>query len=343
MNCDVANDASVAIRWLREVDDKEVSVSARVETSRCTDIQRIPLCTTHHGMLRAAMSRDSLLGPRGDTVLNAYRIAVPAPGSQEVVPHPLNHSQVKRGESLRNAFWAGAGFNQLIAKRGRNGPDDSAVAHGRSRKHRDAKTAGNSRFEVGVAKSTEQLTAADDLIRRRYAWRGYKVESSEDAEPTGKQSDPCHNVTFFALDHGTVVGTITLRLDGPDGLRADATHGHVIGYARDKGRRLGELTRLALAAHVDSRRVLSSLFGVVYSVGRWEHQVTDVFVEVNPRHVAFYVRALGFAAVGDAKFCERVCAPSILLYADVDSLEDRLGGAVPSWPEQLESAQRGSA
>jgi len=275
--------------------------------------------------------------------LNAYDVATSAPVSYEILPQLLKHSPVKRDESLRNAFWAGAGFDHLIGKRGRNHSDDGAMAHRRSRKHRDAKTADNSLFEVAVAKSTEQLTAADNLIRTRYAWRGYKVESSEGAEPAGKQSDLSQNVTFFAMDQGTVVGTITLRLDGPDGLRADATHGPVIGYARAKGRRLGELTRLALAARVDSRRVLSSLFGLVYSVGRWEHQVADVFVEVNPRHVAFYVRALGFAVVGDAKFCERVCAPSILLYADVDSLEDTLGVAVPSWPEQLESAQRRSA
>jgi hypothetical protein len=141
----------------------------------------------------------------------------------------------------------------------------------------------------------------------------------------------------------TVVGTITLRLDGPDGLRADATHGDIMQYARADDRRLGELTRLALAEGADSRLVLSSLFGLVYSVGRWVHNVTDVFIEVNPRHVSFYARALGFAIVGDVKFCERVRAPSILLYADVDSLEERLGLAASAAAEALEPEKRMSA
>jgi hypothetical protein len=225
--------------------------------------------------------------------------------------------------------------------RGRNGCDGAATAYAQSPNHRKAAADDCSGLEVAVAKSTEQLAAADNLIENRYAWRGYKLQSSERVEQPEQQEDPSYRVTFFAMVNRRVVGTITLRLDGPAGLRADATHGDIIQYARAESRRLGELTRLALAAHVDSRRVLSSLFGLVYSIGRWEHNVTDVFVEVNPRHVAFYVRALGFAIVGDAKFCERVGAPSILLYADVESLEERLGLGVPSWPE--ESAQRRSA
>ena len=40
--------------------------------------------------------------------------------------------------------------------------------------------------------------------------------------------------------------------------------------------------------------MLASLFGLVYTVGRVTHGVTDVFIEVNPRHAGFYSRVLGF-------------------------------------------------
>ena len=80
--------------------------------------------------------------------------------------------------------------------------------------------------------------------------------------------------------------------------------------------------------------MLASLFGLVYAVGRWVHDVTEVFIEVNPRHVAFYARALGFAVVGEARFCERVRAPSVLLQADVGALGDRLGLAARDVAEE---------
>jgi hypothetical protein len=76
---------------------------------------------------------------------------------------------------------------------------------------------------------------------------------------------------------------------------------------------------------VDSRQVLASLFGILYTVGRVRHGVTDVFIEVNPRHVTFYVRALGFVVAGEARFCERVRAPSVLLHLAVETLEALLG------------------
>lgn len=262
----------------------------------------------------------------------------------EILPQLLKRPSAARDASLLNAVRAGKGFDSLIVKRGRN--DHRAAVKGanvHSRTHPRSHAASTPALHVGVAKLAEQLEAADELIRKRYAWRGYSLEASEHAGHAEQDVNLRDYVTFFAMEDSKVVGTITLRLDGPSGLRAEATHGDILQYARGEGRRLGELTRLALAEGADSRLVLSSLFGLVYSVGRWVHNVTDVFIEVNPRHVAFYARALGFAIVGDARFCERVRAPSILLYADVDSLEERLGLAASAAAQALEPEERYSA
>jgi hypothetical protein len=131
-------------------------------------------------------------------------------------------------------------------------------------------------------------------------------------------------MTFIATVAQSTLGTVTLRLDGPGGLRAEATHPEAVKRARADGRRIGELTRLALAEHVDSLQVLASMFGLIYSIGRVVHGVTDVLIEVNPRHVAFYVRALGFVVAGEARFCDRVSAPSVLLHLTVETLESLL-------------------
>ena len=180
-------------------------------------------------------------------------------------------------------------------------------------------------LHVGVAKSVEEIEAAYRLICKRYAWRGYSLEAFDYQDIPARQDDSSREVTFFVADPQSTLGTITLRLDGPEGLRAEATHREAMRHVRTEGRRIGELTRLAVSEGVDSRGVLASLFGLVYAEGRLVYGVTDVFIEVNPRHVAFYSRALGFVVGGEARYCERVRAPSVLLHLQVETLEKRLG------------------
>jgi N-acyl amino acid synthase FeeM len=132
-------------------------------------------------------------------------------------------------------------------------------------------------------------------------------------------------VTFLVASDRTAVGTLTLGLDGPLGLRAEAAYGEIIERFRRAGNRVCELTRLAVAESNNSKAVLTSLFSLAHVVGRTTHDVTDVFIEVNPRHVGFYSRVLGFVVGSGEKFCERVRAPSVLLQLEVEALEARLG------------------
>jgi hypothetical protein len=186
-----------------------------------------------------------------------------------------------------------------------------------------AGTVGVSDIRVGVAQSSEHLEAAEDLVRKRYSWRGYDVGIPKDSKATA--SGPVsRQITFVAADDRYTLGTITLGLDGPSGLHADETHRDAVDAARAQGRRVCELTRFAVHEKADSRRVLASLFSLVYAAGRTIHGVTDVFIEVNPRHVSFYSRLLGFVVAAGERFCERVRAPSVLLHLELGTLEERL-------------------
>lgn len=177
---------------------------------------------------------------------------------------------------------------------------------------------------VAIAESPEEISAAGGLVRRRYAWRGYDVDAADDPDAARKCDRLGQEITFVAAKSDTTIGTLTLSLDGPLGLRAEETHGDVIGTARASGRRVCELTRLAIAERVDSKPVLASLFSHAYAAGLADHGVTDVFIEVNPRHVAFYSRVLGFVVAAGEGFCERVRAPSVLLHIEVEALAERL-------------------
>lgn len=48
---------------------------------------------------------------------------------------------------------------------------------------------------------------------------------------------------------------------------------------------------------------------------------TDVVIEVNPRHVRFYKRMLGFVEFGAERMCSRVDAPAVLLRLELDYVD----------------------
>ncbi len=173
------------------------------------------------------------------------------------------------------------------------------------------------------AESVEDFDAAHRLVRRRYAWRGYDVPTSDEPHLRPQSAATRREITFLAADEIDTVGTITLGLDGSAGLLAERTHRHAVTQRRADGGSVCELTRLAVAERADSKSVLAALFNLAYAAGS-SRGVTDVFIEVNPRHVGFYTRVLGFAVAAAEKFCERVHAPSVLLALAIEELERRL-------------------
>jgi hypothetical protein len=49
-----------------------------------------------------------------------------------------------------------------------------------------------------------------------------------------------------------------------------------------------------------------------------------MFIEVNPRHVAFYKRMLNFSPAGECKICPRVDAPAVLLHCEVQYMRQQV-------------------
>jgi hypothetical protein len=242
---------------------------------------------------------------------------------------------------LHLASAAQRGFASLIDDRRRGERSPPSPPPLRSRMFAAPATTDRPRVHVGVAQSLEQMEAADRLVRKRYAWRGYRLEASGSQVPRITSAQARREITFLATVSQSMRGTVTLRLDGPEGLHAEATHPEAVRRARADGRRIGELTRLALAEDVDSRQVLAPMFALIYTVGRVVHGVTDVLIEVNPRHVAFYVRILGFVVAGEARFCDRVSAPSVLLHLAVETLESLLEWGT-THPEQARAMRFGT-
>lgn len=174
-----------------------------------------------------------------------------------------------------------------------------------------------------VAVRPDQIQAADKLVRKRYAWRGYHVPSGEDFE-AGTPGSEGYPVTLLAVDRGTLLGTLTVRTDSPQGLLAEESYRSEIEHLRREGRRIGELVKLAVEEGVDWKAALDALVQSAYLVTHVVHALTDVLIEVNPRHVRFYQRVFGFVVAAGERMCARAGAPSVLMQLDIAQFGRRL-------------------
>ncbi len=130
--------------------------------------------------------------------------------------------------------------------------------------------------------------------------------------------------TLLAEDaQGQAAATVTLVFDAEMGLPCDAVFEQEVMRSRLKGRRLAEVTRLAVHPnHAGAKSLLTHLFNFIYIYAR-KVRAQDAFViEVNPRHALFYKRMFGFEAYGPMRKCPRVeNAPAALLCLDLHKAE----------------------
>lgn len=177
-------------------------------------------------------------------------------------------------------------------------------------------------FNIRVALSAVRHADSGALVRRLYAWRGYAFQSGEGA---------FDKMTLYAETGGELVGTMSLCLDRGDALPADEHFRDRLDVLRRAGRRLCEPSRLAIDAGM-SKRVFAALIHISYLYARGLRGFTDYVIEVNPRHVAFYQRMLGFVDFGGERPCSRVGAPAVLLRLPLD----QMGAQIRKWGGSFE-------
>ena len=194
-----------------------------------------------------------------------------------------------------------AAFKPLASPSSHQSSVDAAAPAGLS--HQDC---ASRRFQIRSAHSSRQRHSASALIGRMYAGRGYRSTGlPEEAAP--------HRITLTATEDDNTIGTITVGFDSPAGLCVDELFAAETAALRKAGRRLCEFTKLAMDALVQSKRVLASLFHVAYVCAHRLMDCDDLLVEVNPRHVRFYQRMLGFEVCGPQRMNPRVDAPAVLM------------------------------
>jgi hypothetical protein len=176
-------------------------------------------------------------------------------------------------------------------------------------------------LRICVVKQHTQRRRTSALIERRYAWRGYS------ASPLPASSDG--KITLSAIVDDSTVATITAGLDVHEGLYVSGVYPDAVARLRGEGRKLCEFTKLAVDESMRSPSILGAIFHVACMYAIQIHRCTDVLIEVNPRHVRFYERMLGFTQAAEERLDPEVNAPAVLLRLDLAHCAreiERLGG-----------------
>lgn len=170
-------------------------------------------------------------------------------------------------------------------------------------------------FKVRLATTEDRRNSASLLIQKMYSWRGYD---------TNVLSHDPHKIVLVAYQADQIAGTLSLGIDSPEGMVVDQLYKPEADQLRLEGRRPCDITRLAVDQEIKSKSVLAALFHLSFIYGRNIHNATDFLIEVNPRHMIFYKRMLGFELYGQEKVCPRVNAPAVLLRLDLAHADEQI-------------------
>jgi hypothetical protein len=159
-----------------------------------------------------------------------------------------------------------------------------------------------------------------DLVERRYGDRGLSV-TRERYSSRSEDGD----IVCTARNGDRIVGTLSVRFDGPGGLHADLLFGGELDEWRAAGIRLCEFGGLAVDKHShDPKRVLAQIFHLGYLHAHRRAGCDRLVIEVNPRHVPFYRRCLGLVPFTAARHNPRVQAPAVLMSIDFATVREQI-------------------
>lgn len=178
---------------------------------------------------------------------------------------------------------------------------------------------GEKLFKLRFAQHDETFTNANMLVQKRYAWRGF---------PKAQLKKYPNRITIVSFHQEKVVGTITVGYDSEEGLLADEIYKPEIDALRAQGKRVGELSKLAIDENIGSKQLLASLIHVAYLYGVM-HECSDAIIEIIPRHKVFYEKMLGFKQIGEERMNNRVKFPVLLMHLELDYMRkkiEELGG-----------------
>jgi len=185
----------------------------------------------------------------------------------------------------------------------------------------------NPAIEVALALTRDELDAASRLVHGCYLRRGY-VKPSADGRHVNAYLAMPSTAVFVARAGGAVVATVSLITDSALRLPCDALWGADLAAFRATGRRLAEVSALAVseAWRGPGLAMMRSLVRAIGVYGRDIARLDALCIAVHPRHAPFYEGLLRFRRFGALTACDAVNgAPAVGLRLDLRALDRPLG------------------
>jgi hypothetical protein len=119
---------------------------------------------------------------------------------------------------------------------------------------------------------------------------------------------------LVALDHGRIIGSVSVTRDGPSGFTIDQDFPGAISKIREEGKPCASVWRMVVEESMKTRRavvirLMSELFHRMI-----DSQISNVLFAVNPKHVDVYQRMLQMNVVEKKLNSEGLNnAPAVLL------------------------------
>lgn len=182
-------------------------------------------------------------------------------------------------------------------------------------------------IDVALAVTRDELDAASRLVHGCYLRRGY-VKPSADGRHINAYLAMPSTAVFVARAGGAVVATVSLITDSALRLPCDALWGADLAAFRATGRRLAEVSALAVseAWRGPGLAMMRSLVRVIGVYGRDIARLDVLCIAVHPRHAPFYEGLLRFRRFGALTACDAVNgAPAVGLRLDLRALDRPLG------------------
>lgn len=177
-------------------------------------------------------------------------------------------------------------------------------------------------FSCNIAQTRNELKQAFSLVYKEYFRAGYIKKATPSKMVVSIYSLLPKTIVWIVKFNHTVVSTLTQVFDSSLGLPLDEVYEKELDELRLEGRRMVELSALAISSKYRWQNAYMPLFrNMLHHVLSCE--VTDLCIAINPKHKTFYKDILLFEDLGEKKYYPKVNAPSVALRLDLTTAEKR--------------------
>lgn len=171
------------------------------------------------------------------------------------------------------------------------------------------------KLKTRLARTKEDLQKVFELAYEVYLEKGYAFHHDTKMETSIYDAHKDSLILLVENDNHEAVGSITLYYDDSKLVPADNIFNEELNLLRKEGIKFAEVSRFVVKQdYQHNKEILLSLINTIYIHAFRIMNIDEFIIEVNPRHVDYYKKLLGYVQFGEVKECPRVNnAPAVLL------------------------------